>query len=80
MGLVVAFLGCWNSKILNLKIINLDLKNVQVERGDVSKKIDHNEQVLNRKARSHRNTKGRVVLDTIQNVHHSLNFAVSWGR
>ena len=38
MGLVVAFLGCWNSKILNSKIINLDLKNVQVERGDVSKK------------------------------------------
>ena len=44
------------------------------------KKIDHTEQVRNRKARSHRNTKGRVVVDTIQHFHHTLNFAVSWGR
>jgi len=35
MGLVVTFLGYWNPKFLNLKIINLDLKNVQVELEDV---------------------------------------------
>jgi hypothetical protein len=44
MGLPVAFLVYWNPKILNLKIINLDFKSVQVELGDVFKIIDHTEQ------------------------------------
>ena len=51
---------------------------MQVELRDVfEKKIDHTEQVLNRNARSHINTNGRVVLDKIQHFHHSPNFAVS---
>lgn len=58
--------------------MKLDLKKVEVDLGDIcKKKIDLPEQDLNRNARSHRNTNGRVLLDTIQHIQHSPNFGVS---